>query len=192
MNRRFLSVLFALSVSISPAIVACGGDDGQHAQAATPTLSGVYRPVDQGAIGSITFSGGQDYLLMPSGCAGGACAEIGTYRLDAANKVLVLEDAATHHTRSLALEILETTAATPSLVKSVAPLDLVEPGAQLARPGQPTTSGGGQQLATSGNGTTGAASQLLELIKQLIMNGQQMKQDDQGGNGGNGNGSRLR
>ena len=181
MNRRFISALFALSFSLSPAVAACGGDDSADAQAAQATLSGVYRPLDEGAIGSITFTGSRDYLLMPSGCGGGACAEIGTYRLDTASRVLLLEDDVTHQTRSIALEILETTTTSTSLVRSLAPLDLVEPGQQLARPGQPTTTGPGQQLATGGNATTGAASQLLQLIQQLMMNGQKMKQDDQGG-----------
>ena len=190
MNRRIISALFALALSFSPAIAGCGGDDSADSHAPTPTLSGVYRPLDAGAIGSITFSGSVDYLLMPSGCKSGACAEIGTYSLDVASNVLVLDDAKTHRKRSIALEILETTgggsgsADQGSLVKSVAPLDLVDPGQMLAKPGQQTTTGGGQQLATSGNGTTGAAQQLLDLIKQLIMNGQQMKQDDQGGMNG--------
>ena len=184
MNRQFISALFALTFSLSPAIAGCGGDDAET-KAATPTLGGVYRPLDQGPIGSITFTGSQDYLLMPSGCGGGACAEIGTNKLDTESNVLVLENATTHQKRSIALEILETTgggsASQGSLVKSVAPLDLVDPGQMLARPGQQTTTGNGQQLATGGNATTGAASQLLDVIKQLIMNGQQMKQDDQGG-----------
>lgn len=184
MNRRFISALFALSFSFSPAIAACGGDDSGDSQAVQATLSGVYRPLDQGAIGSITFSGSQDYLLMPSGCAGGGCAELGTYRLDTASRVLLLEDGKTHQKRSIALEILETTTTSASLVQSIAPLDLVEPGQQLSRTGQETTTGGGQQLATGGNATTGAASQLLDLIKQLVMNGQKMKQDDQGGGPG--------
>jgi len=203
MNRRIISALFALTFSLAPAVAGCGGDDSADAHAQTPTLSGVYRPLQEGAIGSITFSGSQDYLLMPSGCKSGACAEIGTYSLDVASNVLVLDDATTHEKRSIALEILETTGGGSggagqgtSLVKSVAPLDLVDPGAMLAQPGQQTTTGGGQQLATSGNGTTGSPSQLLDLIKQLIMNGQQMKQDDQGGNmggmqGGGGNAPML-
>ncbi|MEA2753191.1 MAG: hypothetical protein QOI41_7334, partial [Myxococcales bacterium] len=130
---------------------------------------------------SITFSGSSDYLLVPTGCSGGGCAEIGTYRLDAASKVLLLENARTHEARSIALEVVKTSDATPSLVKSVKPLDLVDPGDQLTKNGQETTTGGGQQLATGGNATTGAAQQLLQLIKEAIMNGQQMKQDDKGG-----------
>jgi hypothetical protein len=184
MNRRVIFALLALT--FCSATTACGGGDDAKTQSTTLALSGVYRPVDQGPIASVTFSGKQDYLLMPVGCSGGGCAEIGTYTLDTASKVLVLENGATHETRSIALEVLETTPASGALVKSVAPLDLVDPGTQLARPQQPTTSGGGQQLATSGNDTTGAASQLLQLIKQLIMNGQQMKQDDQGGGMGGG------
>ena len=182
MNRRASFALLALT--FCPATAACGGADDAKTQSTTLALSGVYRPVDQGPIASVTFSGKVDYLLMPVGCSGGGCAEIGSYTLDTASKVLVLENRATHETRSIALEVLETTPASGALVQSIAPLDLVDPGTMLARPQQPTTSGGGQQLATSGNDTTGAASQLLQLIKQLIMNGQQMKQDDQGGMGG--------
>ena len=69
MNRRFVCVLLALAVS--PTVVACGGDDEPKAQAPTLVLSGTYRPVDQGPIGSITFTGSKDYLLMASGCPGG-------------------------------------------------------------------------------------------------------------------------
>jgi hypothetical protein len=184
MNRRHLLAILALA--FAPTLAACGSDDEAPAQATTLQLSGVYRPVDQGPIGSITFSGSQDYLLMPKGCAGGGCAELGTYRLDTVSHALVLENGATHQTRSIALEILETTPAGGTLVKGVAPLDLVDPGEQLTRPGQQTTNGqqqvtpgnGGQQLAQSGSGITGAVTQLLQLIQQAMMNGQQMKRDD--------------
>ena len=184
MNRRFIFALVALAVT--PVLAACGSDEAET-PAATLQLSGVYRPVDQGTIGSITFTGSDDYLLMPKGCGGAACAERGTYRLDAANHALVLENAATHQKQSIALEIVETTPAGSSLVQSVRPLDLVDPGEQLTRNGQQTTNGqqqvtganGQQQLAQSGSGITGAVSQLLQLIQQAMMNGQQMKRDEQ-------------
>lgn len=183
MNRRFISVLLALSLSST--IAACGSDD-ENTRSTPLALSGVYRPVDQGSIGSITFSGNKDYLLMPKGCGGGGCAEIGTYRLDTDSKLLVLENGTTHQTRSIALEVMETSQTSASLVQSIAPLDLVDPGDQLTRPGQQTTNGsqkvtgnGQQQLATGGNGITGAVSQLLQLIQQAMMNGQQMQRDDQ-------------
>lgn len=187
MNRRTLCVLVALFSSST--IAACGAsEDGAVSQPAAVALSGVYRPVGKGAIGVITFSGSKDdYLLMPTGCANEACAEIGTYRLDAANHVILLENVATKRTRSITLEILKTTATRASLVQSVAPLDLVDPGTQLERPGQQTTTGGGQQLAgngqqlaTGGNQLSGVASQLLQIIQQAIMNGQQMQQDNKG------------
>lgn len=177
MNRRFITAL--LTLSLVSTVAACGGDDGASTQTTSLELSGVYRPVDQGPIGSITFSGKKDYLLVPSGCVGGGCAESGTYRLDTASHVLVLENGQTHATRSIALEIVTTTPASGALVKSLAPLDLVDPGEQLTRPGgQQLTNGSGQQLATGGNGLTGAVSQLLQIIQQAIMNGQQMKRDD--------------
>jgi hypothetical protein len=184
MNRRFIFAL--LAISLSSTVAACGSDDEAPTQAATLQLSGVYRPVGDGAIGSVTFSGSQDYLLMPKGCAGGGCAELGTYRLDTASKALVLENATTHETRSIALEIIETTPAGGTLVKSVRPLDLVDPGEQLTRPGGQTTNGqqqvtgsnGQQQLANGQGGITGAVSQLLQLIQQAMMNGQQMKRDE--------------
>ena len=187
MNRRFIRVLLALSISST--LAACGSDQGADAQP-TLELSGVYRPVDHGSIGSITFSDRKNYLLMPSGCGGAACADIGTYRIDTSNSTLVLENAATHQTRSIALENVKTTNATASLVKSIAPRDLLEPGQQLTRNGQQTTNGGqqvtsgssGQQLATGGGQVTGAVSQLLQIIQQAIMNGQQMQRDDQNNN----------
>jgi hypothetical protein len=172
MNRRFITVLLALSFSATNA--ACGSDDTE--QAAPLALDGVYRPADQGTIASITFSGTQDYLLMPQGCSGGGCAEIGTYHLD--DHMLVLENGTTHQTRSIALEVVKTSKATATLVQSVRPLDLVDPGEQLTRTGQETTTGGGQKV--TGNGQqqlNGAASQLLQLIQQMIMNGQQMNRD---------------
>jgi len=178
MNRRFICVL-ALALAAAPTLAACGGDDESETQAAAPTLSGVYRPVGEGPIGSITFTGSKDYLLMPSGCAGGACAEIGTYSLDSAGRALVLENAVTHRTRTIALEIVKTSTPSASLVKSVKPLDLVEPGQQLNRPGggQQLNNGSGNELASPGGGITGAVSQLLQVILEAIMNGQQMQRD---------------
>ena len=178
MNRRLTTVLFALLVSST--LAACGGDDEADTRSTTLELSGTYRPVDQGSVSSVTFSGSKDYLLMPRGCSGGGCAEIGTYRLDNASRVLVLEHSVTHRTRSIALEIVTTSTMTnATTAKGLAPLDLVDPGTQLTRPPQQTTTGNGQQLATGGNGITGAVSQLLQLIQQMIMNGQQMKRDEQ-------------
>lgn len=186
MNSRFLFALCALSLATT--VAACGSDDEAPAKTTTFQLTGVYRPVDQGPIGSVTFTGAKDYLLMPKGCAGGGCAEIGTYRLDTASKLLVLENGTTHETRSINFEILETTPAGGALVKSIRPLDLVDPGEQLTRPGGETTNGqqqvtgNQQQLAQSSGGITGAVTQLLQTIIQAMMNGQQMKQDDQNKN----------
>src|SRR4051794_25356400 len=107
MNRRFICVFLAITVSSS--IAACGGDDEAAAPATVTELSGVYRPAEDGPIASITFSGNQDYLMMPKGCSGGACAEIGTYHLDMASKVIVLENGTTHKKSTIALEGVKTT-----------------------------------------------------------------------------------
>jgi hypothetical protein len=181
MNRRFISVLLALSLST---LAACGGDDQADTGTSTLALSGVYRPVDQGSIGSITFANGKDYSLVPASCTTASCVEVGTYRLDAPAHALVLEDGTTHATRSIAIDIVKTADTSAALVSSVRPLDLVDPGEQLTRNGQETTKTGQDttktgQETTSGSGQlNGAASQLLQLVKELIMAGQQMKRDD--------------
>ncbi len=180
MNRRFISVLLAVSL---PALAACGSDEPDTGTSAL-ALSGVYRPVDQGAVGGIAFANGKDYRLVPASCTSESCVEIGTYRLDAPGHTLVLENGTTHATTTFALEVTKTSDTSASLVSSVRPLDLVDPGEQLTRTGQETTRTGqettqnGQQLANGGSQLSGLASQLLQLIQQMVMNGQQMKRDD--------------
>lgn len=183
-NRRFLCLL--LVTLVTPTFIACGGDDEEATKAAAPKLSGTYRPVDQGPVSSVTFSGNADYLLMPSGCSGAACAEIGTYRFDSAARLIVLENAATRQTRSLPLQIVKTEAAassSTSLVKSLRPLELVDRGVDLGAGGGNLTNGGGSQgLGTPGAGlNTGGVSQVLELVLQIIMQGQQLVRDIKGG-----------
>ena len=185
MNGRFV---FVLALSFASTIAACGGDDAEQPQEPKVALSGVYRPVDQGPIGSITFSGSQDYLLMPSGCSGSSCAVIGTYRLDSANRVLVLENGVTHQTRSIAMEIVKTTPASASLVQGLTPRDLIDPGQQLNRPGgQQLNNGSGNQLNNgsgnqlnngSDNQLSETIQQLLQIVQQFIANAQQMKRDE--------------
>lgn len=152
---------------MSTLVAGCGGEDEAPPTAATLELSGPYRPVDQGAIGAITFTGNKDYLLLPDGCAGGACAELGTYRIDSAKRVLVLEDGATHETRTWALEILETKRVERTLVKSLQPLDLVNPGEQLTRPGGETTKGQ-QDTVNEQQQLMQGQSQLSGVISQLL------------------------
>jgi len=197
MNGRSIFVLLALS--ISPwTLPACGGDDPPKK---TNQLEGTYRPSDPGAIASVTFKGGKDYLYMPSGCASQQCADIGTYTIDGDN--LVLENAKAGTQRTIQLQVLQTTPASGSLVQSLRPADLTDPGTQLTTPGQQTATSGnptastgnptattgnqtatsGNQTATSGNQLDGQASQLLQTITQALMNAQQMNQDN-GQNGG--------
>ncbi len=174
MNRGFISVLLALSFST---LAACGGDEPADTGTSTLALSGVYRPVSQGAIGSITFTNGKDYALVPASCTTASCVGVGSYRLDAPGHALVLENGTTHQTRTIAIDIVKTSDTSASLVSSVRPLDLVDPGEQLTRPGQETTRTG--QETTSGDGKlNGVASQLLQLVKEIIMAGQQMQRED--------------
>jgi hypothetical protein len=190
MNRRFIPALFALSLS---AVAACGGDhDDEGASSSALALSGTYRPVDQGSIGSIAFEGGKDYRLVPAACSSTSCVETGSYRLDTAQHALVLTDARTQQTRTIAFEVIETSNTSAALVSTVRPLDLVDPGEQLTKNGQETTTGNGQKLNEgSGQQLNGAASQLLQLVQQAMMNGQQMKRDAQADNGGGGAGAKI-
>ncbi len=191
MNGRSIFVL--LAISISPwTLPACGGDDPPPK--ATNQLEGTYRPGGPGAIASISFKGGKDYLYMPSGCTSQQCAETGTYRID--GDQLYLENGATGDTRAIDLQVQQTTRANGSLVQNIRPKDdLTDPGQMLTRPGQSTVTPGqqttntgqqttntGQDTATSGNQLDGQASQLLQIITQALMNAQQMNQ--QGGGGG--------
>jgi hypothetical protein len=178
MNRQFVSVLLALSFST---LAACGGDDSADTGASALALSGVYRPVNQGAIASITFTNGKEYSLVPASCTVATCVEVGTYRLDAPRHVLMLENGATHETRTIAIDITKTAETSASRMSSVRPLDLIEPGEQLTRPPQETTKTGQDttktgQDTTSGDGNlNGVASALFQLVKEMIMAGQQMK-----------------
>lgn len=175
-SQRYFA-LFALVVS--PMIAACGGGDEAEDSASAPQLRGTYRPVDQGPIGSVTFSGNQDYLLVPNGCTGAACAEIGTYRLDGKARVLVLENAATHQTRSLPFEVVKTEkAASTSLVKNLTPLDFVGRNQDLlGSSGGGLANGGGQQVVSPGTDVLGGVSKVLDLVLQIIMQGQKLVRD---------------
>jgi hypothetical protein len=152
MNGRSTFVLLAWV--LCPWTVACGGPN--DASTTATQLDGTYRPSDPGAIGSISFKKGTDYLYMPSGCASQACAETGSYRIDGAQ--LGLENA-TGETRTIALDIQKTSQGSVLVQsQSLRPADLVNPGEQLAQSGE----------------------QLLAIITQALMNSQQMQQQ-QGG-----------
>src|SRR6187402_941445 len=130
MMLRHLAFLGALSVAVV-AVVACGGSDsgsGSSAQAVSTNFDGVYVPKTTGAIGSIAFSHGRDYLLMPTGCQAQGCSEIGTYKIDTAKGVVVLTNAATSTTRSLSLKVISTEReeATIAKAQSLGVRDLIE------------------------------------------------------------------
>ena len=108
---------------------------------------------------------------MPAGCAG-ECSERGTYRLDGASHVVVLEDASTHQARSLALDILEIGPVGRALVKSVRPLDLVDPGVTLTQPGGETTKER-QQLVQG----EGQLSGTISLLLRVKLEGQSLVQN---------------
>ena len=109
MMLRHFTLLGALSVAIA-AVVACGGSGsstGSTSQAVSTNFDGVYVPKTAGAIGSIAFTHGRDYLLMPTGCQSQGCSEIGTYSIDDAKSVVVLTSTS-GTSRSLSLKVLAT------------------------------------------------------------------------------------
>ena len=178
MKTRHLTVLFVLG------LVSCGGDDDASTNAKTVNqLDGTYKPADasHSDIASITFTNNADYLLMPTGCSAGGCAEIGKYRIDQDTSTLWLG------ARSMPLEVLSTSPSNASLVKQSLRImgDLVDPGTQLSQPGQQLNNGSGNQLNQStGNKLADQISQLIQTITQMIMQGQQMNQQGQGGQQG--------
>jgi len=176
MMLRHLAFLGALSVAVV-AVVACGGSDsGSTSQAVTTNFDGVYVPSSAGAIGSIAFSHGRDYLLMPTGCKAQSCTEIGTYRIDTAKNVVVLTNAAKDETRSLSLKVLSTQRqqATIAKAQSLGVRDLIEKE-------------GGDSEQITGGGDAGnliaLIQQLINMITQAALGGQDMSQlggDDAG------------
>jgi len=159
------SVLLTVLVLVAalPAVAACGGDDAEAKTKKTVVqLDGIYKPSDaNGAIASITFSGGVNYMLMPSRCSGSDCAEIGTYRIDQEKSTLWLENGKDHVTRPMPFEVLATTRSKAALVKQSLRImdDLVDPG--------------DESLA-------GQFSQLIDLVKEMITDGMQLTQQDPG------------
>lgn len=187
MNGRSLLVLLALS--LSPVIAACGDDDSAQ-KSSVLRLDGTYRPTQNGAIASVTFSNDKDYVLVPTGCNASDCVDRGTYRLDAATSTVTLENAVTHRERTITLENVKTGHAAGLIVgSSVGTRDgeLVSRQNETAKTGQDLT--GDQQQLTDGQKqlTDGQkqliekAQKLLETITEAAMNGQGMKQDDEGG-----------
>jgi hypothetical protein len=185
MNGRSIFVLLALSLTST--LAACGGDDPEPQQSSTLHLNGTYRPVTQGAIASVTFSNDKDYYLVPSGCAGGDCVDIGTYRLDSATSTIVLKNVETGRERTITLENVKTSDAAVALVKTfVGTRDFVgrnqettTGSQQLNGGGQSQVTGDQQQLNDGQSKITGQIVELLKTIVEALMNKQDMKKDDQ-------------
>lgn len=190
MNRRPLYAVLALS-SLST-LAACGSDEPAPVRSTALALDGTYRPTQEGAIASITFSHGKDYYLVPSGCAGGDCVDIGTYRLDERTSTVVLKNGDSGREQTIALEDVKTSDAAVALVKSFAGTrDFTEPES-LIRRGQQTTGGQGQttegqgqasgdQQGLNGGGQQGLTDKIVDLFKTIVeavMNQQKMKKDD--------------
>jgi hypothetical protein len=193
MNRSCLFVLVSLSLSALAA--GCGGDDSSSHKSSTLRLDGTYKPTEQGAIASVTFSNDRDYELVPSGCNASDCVDRGTYRLDSASNTVTLENAVTHRERTITLENVRTEGSAASLVaKTIGTRtgELVSRGNETAQSGQDLTgdqqqlNGGQQKLNDGQQQLVDQVQQLIETIKEAAMNGQGMKQDDQGGQQQNG------
>lgn len=178
MNGRSIFVLIALS--LSPVIAACGSDDPPQ-KSSVLRLDGTYRPTQDGAIASVTFSNDTDYALVPTGCDGGDCVDRGTYRIDAEASTVTLENAITHRERTITLENVKTGRAAGLLVGSSLGTrdgELVSRQNETAKTGQDLT-GDQQQLTDGQKQLIEKAQKLLETITEAAMNGQGMKQDDQ-------------
>jgi hypothetical protein len=197
MNARSTSLLAALAVSLASTLAGCGSsaDNGP----APVKFSGVYRPIDNGAIGSITFSGDHDYLLVPTGCAGQACSDVGTYDVDQDRSKLLLLSAIDGTRRTITVKIIATSGGDLGgpLVQSLHPRDLVDPGGSLTGGQQQLTTGSpqettktgqdttktGQETTENGKQLTEAISKLIETVTEALMDGQKMKGGDQQGGG---------
>jgi hypothetical protein len=187
MNRSCLFVL--VSLSLSTLVAGCGGDDSSN-KSSTLRLDGTYKPTEQGAIASVTFSHDKDYELVPSGCNASDCVDRGTYVLDSATNTVTLENAITHRERTITLENVKTAGTAASLVKTSLGTregELVGREQETTKTGQETTqtgqqvTGDQQKLNEGDQKMIDKVQQLIETIKEAAMNGQGMKQDDQGG-----------
>lgn len=185
MNRRVIFSLFA--IALGSTLPACGSEEPAREPSSIIVLDGTYRPTQAGAIGSITFSNGRDYYLVPSGCTGGGCVEIGTYRLDAQTSTVVLTRGESGREKTIRLENVKTSDAAAALVKTfVGTRDLTEPE-EIIRRGQQTNGGqqrvsGDQQQQLNEGGQQGLAEKIVDLVKTIVeavMNQQNMKKDDE-------------
>ena len=159
-----------LLLLVTLACAACGDDESQPRASSVLQLNGTYRPTESGAIGEISFSNNQDYVLLPAGCAGGECADIGTYRLDADNHLLYLRSRTTQRERTMTFDALAIEkAGAGSLVKSsLSPRDsLVNTGSTTTTTGNETTSTDSETTSTD-NQTTSTEKDLTEDAKSLF------------------------
>lgn len=175
MNRRTIVWLFALSLASS--LAACGTDEPTAEKTSMLTLDGTYRPTQAGAIGSVTFTNGKDYYLVPSGCTGGGCVDIGSYRLDAERSTVVLKNGETGREQTIALEVVKTSDTATALVKTfIGTRDLMEPE-EIVKRGQQANSGQ-QQVSGDQQGLTDKIVDLIKTVVEAFMNEQNMKKDD--------------
>lgn len=180
MNARPIFLLIALSLSST--LAACGEDDSPS-KSSVLRLDGTYKPTQNGAIASVTFSNDKDYELVPTGCNASDCVDRGTYTLDAASSAVTLENAITHRERTIALENVKTGHAGGLIVGSAIGTrdgELVSRQNETAKTGQELNESQ-QQLTEGQKQLIDKAQKLLETITEAAMNGQGMKQDDQGG-----------
>lgn len=184
MNGRSIFVLLALS--LSPTLAACGDDEPTPQKSSTLQLNGTYRPTQEGAIGSITFSNDKDYYLVPSGCAASECVDMGTFRFDAATSTVFLKNVDTGRERTITLENVKTSEAAAMVVKTflgarefVGRNQETTGGQQQLNNGQQQVSGDQQQL---NQGQSQLAEKIVELVKTIVealFNKQGMQKDDQ-------------
>lgn len=171
MMLRSLALVSALSAALVATAVACGGSDsgtGSTSSAVATNFDGVYATTTAGDIESISFTHGREYLLMPTGCSQQSCAEIGTYTIDAAKGVLVLTTT-TGSRRSLSLKVIATERAQATVAKTTSFAlhlrDLIEKDAS----DDDLVEDGGSSLIS-------LIQQLINLIKEAAVAGQELKQ----------------
>jgi hypothetical protein len=112
--------VLALAIQ-SVACVSPAAPPAEEQPAPAPTVPsdadfrGVYTPAtDDGPIAAIAFAPNGSYLMMPHGCAGEGCAELGTYKLSDTKAKVSLTDTKTGATRELTVEVLSTAKPKPA------------------------------------------------------------------------------
>ena len=173
MMLRHLAFLGALSVAVA-AVVACGSSDasgtGATSQAVTTNFDGVYVPTTAGAIGSIAFSHGRDYLLLPTGCNAQGCSEIGTYKIDSAQSSIVLTSSA-GSSHSLSLKVLATQKKEATVAKTQSAA-----GSALSVRDLINTDSGSLIGASDAGSLVALVQALINAITQADVGGQDMSQ----------------